>query len=197
MFEKTVSHNYEVVKLKDFCTVQYGYTETASLEPIGKKFLRITDITNKYIDWSNVPYCKISDEDFENYKLNTGDIVVARTGATVGVAAIIGKSHPESVFASFLVRIKSNDDLFKNIIGLSITSKDFLDFIQLNAGGSAQPQANPPLLGEYNLKIPNQREINDFNTRINTIFDSIDSNEQEISKLQELKQLVISRINGM
>ena len=197
LFEKTVSHNYEVVKLKDFCTMQYGYTETASLEPIGKKFLRITDITNKYIDWSNVPYCKISDEDFENYKLNTGDIVVARTGATVGVAAIIGKSHPESVFASFLVRIKSNDDLFKNIIGLSITSKDFLDFIQLNAGGSAQPQANPPLLGEYNLRIPNQREINDFNTRINTIFDSIDSNEQEISKLQELKQLVISRINGM
>ncbi|MBQ0166252.1 MAG: restriction endonuclease subunit S, partial [Treponema sp.] len=149
LFEEITKENCSEVKLKDFCTMQYGYTETANFEPIGKKFVRITDITSAFINWDTVPYCKIDYKNFELYKLNTGDVIVARTGATVGVAKIIGRNHPDLVFASFLVRIKSNDELYKNIIGLSVVSKKFLEYVQMNAGGSAQPQADPPLLGEY------------------------------------------------
>ena len=62
--------------------IQYGYTETASSEEIGPKFLRITDIQNDKVDWNSVPYCKINEKDLEKYLLKDDDIVVARTGAT-------------------------------------------------------------------------------------------------------------------
>ena len=39
-----------------------------------------------------------------------------------------------------------------------------------------------------------EKEMNDFETRVSTIFESILANEKEINKLIELKQLVISRI---
>lgn len=195
LFDEIAKNNYKSIKLKNLCTMQYGYTETASFEPIGKKFLRITDITNQFIDWKNVPYCQISDKDFDTYKLQTGDVVVARTGATVGVAKIIGKNHPESVFASFLVRIKAINNLYQNIIGLAMTSKQFLNYIQMNAGGSAQPQANPPLLGEYEVQIPENTELKDFNMKIEKIYSEISIQEQEIMKLQEIRKLIISRIS--
>ena len=46
---------------------QYGYTESASTEEIGPRFLRITDIQNDFINWKSVPFCPISDSDLENF----------------------------------------------------------------------------------------------------------------------------------
>ena len=93
--------------------MQYGYTATATNSPIGSKFLRITDITQNSIDWNTVPYCPITTANHRKYVLSEGDVVVARTGATVGVAKMIGKNIPDSVFASFLVRIRPIDDDYK------------------------------------------------------------------------------------
>ena len=65
----------------------------------------------------------------------------------------------------------------------------------MNAGGSAQPQANPPLLGEYEVQIPENTELKDFNIKIEKIYSEISIQEQEIMKLQEIRQLIISRIS--
>ena len=178
-------------KLKDVCTMQYGYTETATLENVGPKFLRITDIAQSFIDWNPVPYCPISKQDYEKYVLREGDVVVARTGATVGVAKMMYGRIPDAVFASFLVRIKPLDEEYKYYFGLAITSSDFLDFVQTNAGGSAQPQANPPLLGEYELPIPPKERLQDFNSVAQSFLKTMESNEIEISQLKELQKTLL------
>ena len=44
---------------------------------------------------------------------------------------------------------------------------------------------------------PNLEKMKEYETKSSSIFENISSNEKEIAKLQELKQLVISRISGM
>lgn len=183
-------------KLKDYVVMQYGYTETATTEPVGPKFLRITDIVQSYIDWSAVPYCPITKENHSKYVLSEGDVVVARTGATVGYAKMVGKNIPDSVFASFLVRIRPLDDAYKYYFGLAITSTEFLEFVQTNAGGSAQPQANPPLLGEYEISLPNKHSLTEFNVSIAAFLRAIESNEMEISKLNEVKDTMVTMLSS-
>lgn len=183
-------------KLKDYVVMQYGYTETATTEPVGPKFLRITDIVQSYIDWSAVPYCPITKENHRKYVLSEGDVVVARTGATVGYAKMVGKNIPDSVFASFLVRIRPLDDAYKYYFGLAITSTEFLEFVQTNAGGSAQPQANPPLLGEYEISLPNKHSLTEFNVSIAAFLRAIESNEMEISKLNEVKDTMVTMLSS-
>lgn len=69
--------------LRDVCdSIDYGYTASANVEPIGPKFLRITDIVPSVIDWHSVPYCVAPEKNADKYALQEGDIVVARTGAT-------------------------------------------------------------------------------------------------------------------
>lgn len=189
------SNALTIGKLKDYTTMQYGYTETATYEPIGSKFLRITDIAQSYIDWNAVPYCPITKENHDKYVLSVGDVVVARTGATVGVAKMIGNNIPDSVFASFLVRIRPIDDDYKYYFGLAITSAEFLEFVQTNAGGSAQPQANPPLLGQFELSIPNKHNLADFNSKTIAYLSVIESNEIEISKLNEIKDTMVEMLS--
>ena len=196
-FKEYTADNASITgKLKDYSVMQYGYTETATTEPVGPKFLRITDIAQNYIDWNGVPYCPISEENHEKYVLSEGDVVVARTGATVGYAKMVGRNIPDSVFASFLVRIRPIDDEYRYYFGLAITSAEFLNFVQTNAGGSAQPQANPPLLGEFELSIPNKQSLPEFNTKISSFLGVIESNETEISKLHEVKDTMVKMLSS-
>ena len=191
-FKEYTANNASITgKLKDYSVMQYGYTETATTEPVGPKFLRITDIAQNYIDWNGVPYCPISEENHKKYVLSEGDVVVARTGATVGYAKMVGRNIPDSVFASFLVRIRPIDVEYRYYFGLAITSAEFLDFVQTNAGGSAQPQANPPLLGEFELSIPNKQSLSEFNKKISSFLGVIETNETEISKLHEVKDTMV------
>ena len=196
-FKEYTANNASITgKLKDYSVMQYGYTETATTEPVGPKFLRITDIAQNYIDWNGVPYCPISEGNHEKYVLSEGDVVVARTGATVGYAKMVGRNIPDSVFASFLVRIRPIDDEYRYYFGLAITSSEFLDFVQTNAGGSAQPQANPPLLGKFELSIPNKQSLPEFNTKISSFLGVIESNETEISKLHEVKDTMVKMLSS-
>ena len=196
-FKEYTANNASITgKLKDYSVMQYGYTETATTEPVGPKFLRITDIAQNYIDWNGVPYCPISEENHKKYVLSEGDVVVARTGATVGYAKMVGRNIPDSVFASFLVRIRPIDVEYRYYFGLAITSAEFLDFVQTNAGGSAQPQANPPLLGEFELSIPNKQSLPEFNTKISSFLGVIESNETEISKLHEVKDTMVKMLSS-
>lgn len=83
---------WKEIQLRDISSdISYGYTASAANENVGPQFLRITDITSGRINWETVPYCQISEKHIQKYKLEVGDIVIARTGATTGFNATIKK----------------------------------------------------------------------------------------------------------
>lgn len=69
--------------------IQYGYTASAIPGSDGIRMLRITDIQNNHVDWSSVPGCEISDEEAKKYLLHNNDILIARTGGTIGKSYIV------------------------------------------------------------------------------------------------------------
>ena len=94
--------------LSEICSTQYGFTASTLREKEGPRFLRITDMNkDPWITWSQVPFCKISESEFQKYKLSFGDILVSRM-ADPGKAAIM-ESDIDSVFASYLVRLIMNN----------------------------------------------------------------------------------------
>ena len=149
---------------------QYGYTESASNEKVGPKFLRITDIQNDFISWNKVPYCPISDEDFTKYKLQVGDVVIARTGNSTGATATI-KDKINAVFASYLIRFQINKQIADyNFIDFLVRSKLWYGFVKSVKSGSAQggANANDFALFPINLPlIPEQKSI----AKVLTAFD--------------------------
>jgi len=134
---------------------QYGYTESASTEKVGPKFLRITDIQDDFIDWNAVPYCPISEKDKLKYQLGVGDIVIARTGNSTGETATIKDDSVDAVFASYLIRFKINPQIADyNFIDFSLRSKRWKMFVKSIKGGSAQGGANANNFAEYPINLP-------------------------------------------
>ncbi len=148
--------------LGQYTNSQYGYTESATQEPIGPKFLRITDIQDGTVDWDKVPYCNISEDDLEKYLIRSGDIVIARTGATTGKSYLIADDI-KAVFASYLIRLTMKQTgLIATYLYYFMQSSSYWHQITEFSAGIAQPGVNAKKLKRVELPIPpveEQREI--------------------------------------
>lgn len=178
-------NNWKEVSLKDYCKTQYGFTASATDVDTEIKFIRITDIVPDFIDWQKVPFCEISESDFDKYKLIEGDIVVARTGATVGYAKQIRSNSFKAVFASYLVKIIPSHEINSRFLGILVESSVYKDFIQIIAGGSAQPNANAKDLTLFKFFLPPQPIQQRIADIISTYTELIEVNNQRIKLLEE------------
>ena len=132
--------------------IQYGYTASATEQPIGPKFLRITDLQNNSVNWKTVPFC--SCDEIEKYNLKKGDIVIARTGATTGKSFLLNKIPEPAIFASYLIRLGTSTSFPPEYIALFMQSIDYWRQITVVSKGSAQPGANASILSKLSVPLP-------------------------------------------
>ena len=154
--------------------IHYGYTAKANGKNIGPKFLRITDIQNNNVNWNLVPYCEISEEDIEKYLLSEGDLLFARTGATVGKSFLITGKIPEAIFASYLIRIIINNNVNKKYISYFFHSNHYWSQIHLKKIGSGQPNVNGKKLANIKLPLPPLSIQNQIVQKIEELFSKLD-----------------------
>lgn len=189
-------------RLRDLSLIGYGYTESASGQQVGPKFLRITDIQDNRVDWNSVPYCPIKSSDLPKYKLADGDIVFARTGATTGKSYLV-TDPPEAVFASYLIRVQLNTtELLPQFINLFFQTQSYWGSIRLGVSGSAQGGFNATKLGELAITFPNLKKEQQS---IVTKFDGLAAEtqrlesiyQQKLAALDELKKSLLQKaFNG-
>ncbi|MBE7412337.1 MAG: restriction endonuclease subunit S [Leptospiraceae bacterium] len=179
-------------ELAEISKINYGYTEKASSQPIGPKYLRITDIQENGVDWETVPYCKCSDEDYTKYALETGDIVFARTGATTGKSYLL-ENPPIGVFASYLIRLKINskDVILPKLIYYFFQSGIYWKEINEGITGAAQGGFNASKLGKMKISFPistnEQKQIIDRLDQLFIITKTL--GEKYTSKLESVEEL--------
>ena len=129
--------------------------------------LRITDIVPNTINWGRVPFCPIEESDEQKYLLSEGDILVARTGATVGYAKRINKMHPSLFSLHTWCVIKANKAIDNIFLGLSVEREHFKNFISMFVTGAAQPQANATTMSRFPFYYPGEEILTDFNESLN------------------------------
>jgi type I restriction enzyme S subunit len=166
--------------------VAYGYTESASDEKVGPRFLRITDIQNGVVDWHTVPYCPISESDHRKYRLHSGDIVVARTGNSTGENYLY-RSTEDAVYASYLIRFRVNqrsaDPAF---VWYNMRTQRWQDFINSSKTGSAQAGANAKVLGLFPLPLPPLAEQKAIAAVLGALDDKIELNRRMNATLEAM-----------
>lgn len=178
----------EVTALAGVCSdVSYGYTASATTEPIGPKFLRITDIQGGKFDWDAVPYCEATQDDVEKYALAVGDIVVARTGNSTGENAQVVALDGDAVFASYLIRFRVDENRANPFfVGYQLRSSRFREFVLSIRGGSAQPGANAKQLGTFDIQLPPRQVQNEAVAVLRALDDRIANLRQTNATLQAI-----------
>ena len=189
-----IPESWEVVRLGDYCyKPNYGYTESANDSPVGPKFLRITDIQNDAVNWEDVPYCICSEEVKEKYLLKTGDIVIARIGATTGKAYIIDDC-PEAIFASYLIRVRTKDNLLPTFLAQYFRTNSYWKQIDQSKGGRLKGGVNIPILSNLVLPLPYLSEQQQIAKTLQACDTKITALEQEAQHLGELFHAMLEEL---
>ncbi len=170
----TLPESWAPATIGEICTaLQYGYTASASDEPCGPRFLRITDIQNGLVQWSSVPYCQIESELTQKYQLHPGDIVFARTGGTVGKSFIISFIPEPSVFASYLIRLSAHSNVEPKYLYYFFQTASYWEQIGLKKGG-LQGNVNATTLSSLELPICSLNEQHRIVAKIEELFSELD-----------------------
>ena len=173
----------------------YGVSESAKSE--GKyKLLRITDIQNNKVNWNTVPLTDYPEEKAASYTLRTGDILFARTGATVGKSYLVDNSVPEnSIYASYLIRVQVSSIINSNYVKYFFESGFYWNQIADNSVGVGQPNVNGTSLGNLWLPIPPIQEQERIVEKLNswcTIIDEIKVTQESIrATISDLRSRIL------
>jgi type I restriction enzyme S subunit len=179
-------------------SIQYGYTESSSKEKIGPKFLRITDIQDYRVNWDDVPYCIIDNEEKQKYLLEDGDLVFARTGATVGKSFLIKGEIPESIFASYLIRLRFPKQVNDKYVWYYFQSPFYWSQIVDKQVGIGQPNVNGTKLGRLEIIIPRTLEeqkliVAEIESRLSVCDKIEESIEQSLKQSESLRQSILKK----
>ncbi|MCF5878020.1 restriction endonuclease subunit S [Aeromonas veronii] len=134
--------------------IHYGYTASANHDLSDYKLLRITDIQNNTVDWEKVPGCEISSEQAQGYLLSDGDILIARTGGTIGKSYLVENIDVHSVFASYLIRVRRLDSIYAPYVKTFLGANIYWRQLEMVSMGTGQPNVNGNSLKNLNIPLP-------------------------------------------
>ena len=157
-------------------TIQYGLNNSA--EQSGTyRFLRITDIQNGKVNWDTVPFTNTNES--AKYLLHINDIVFTRTGATVGKSFLITELPYETVYASYLIRIRLIGKILPQYIYQFFNSQCYWKQITGKAVGVGQPNCNGTSLKELFIPFPPLSEQERIVSIAEAILEYVDIISQE------------------
>lgn len=182
---------WEEKTLKEVSEIAGEYGLNASSKPFdGVRYLRITDITDfGYLNddkvSANVEDGKKQDE------LVEGDILFARTGATVGKTLVYRKDFGDCLFAGYLIRYRLKKDcILPRFIHYITHSKEYYKWVETNQEAAAQPNISAKKYNMLFIRYPNI----DVQHRIVSHLDSLSST---IRKLEELQQKTLAECDAL
>ena len=172
-------------------TIQYGLSNSAESQGT-HRLLRITDIQDGKVNWKYVPFTTI--DNAETYLLRKDDIVFARTGATVGKSFLITELPFESVYASYLIRIRLFDCISPSYLYQFFNSHCYWEQITDKSVGVGQPNCNGTSLKELFIPLPSLNEQKRIVPAANSLLNYASVIESEKDSLQGMLNLAKSKI---
>ena len=194
---KGFSGNWERYNFSDVSeSFEYGLNAAATEYDGENKYIRITDINEKTraLDLNDLTSPNFDLSKAENYKLHLGDLLFARTGASVGKTYIYKKNDGVVYFAGFLIRAKLKNTVSSQFIFQSTLTEKYNKFIRLTSQRSGQPGVNAKEYGLCEIYLSQLEE----QTAIGNYFQQLDSlitqHQHKHTKLLNLKQALLQKM---
>ena len=115
--------------------------------------------------------------------LKDGDILFARTGATVGKSYLVNSLQENAIYASYLIRVQTYNQVLPEFVKYFFESGYYWSQILCNSVGIGQPNVNGTILANLMLPIPpitEQKRIVKELTKWLSIIDKIDRGKENL-----------------
>ena len=175
---------------------EYGLNAAATEYDGKHKYIRITDIddlTHLFLqDDLTSPDIDFSTAD--DYLLQEGDVLFARTGASVGKTYIYRRSDGDLYFAGFLIRAKIKSDYDADFVFQNTLTDSYDSYIRITSQRSGQPGVNAQEYANFALSVPSlaeQKKIGAYFSHLDTL---ITLHQRKCDKYKSIKAGLIRKL---
>jgi type I restriction enzyme S subunit len=185
------------MRIGDYCSVKSGYAfESSQFESNGIPVIRISDIQDSRVHTEN----SVRVQEFSldgDYVLQTGDFVIAMSGATTGKIGMYRNPHISYVnqrVGKFIV--KDKEQLYPDYLYHAMNSKNFGNQLAKVLEQGAQPNISSRLIESFLISVPDSileqeaiaEALSDIDELIETLKQEID---KKVNLLRALSQKLV------
>ena len=175
---------------------EYGLNAAATEYDGKHKYIRITDIddsTHLFIQ-DNLTSPDIDFSTADDYLLQAGDVLFARTGASVGKTYIYRSSDGDLYFAGFIIRAKIKRNYDADFVFQNTLTDNYDSYIRITSQRSGQPGVNAQEYANFALSVPclaEQKKIGAYFTNLDNL---ITLHQRKYDKLQIIKKAMLEKM---
>ncbi|SES20963.1 type I restriction enzyme, S subunit [Butyrivibrio fibrisolvens] len=175
---------------------EYGLNAAAKEYDGENKYIRITDIDDESHEFKQDDLTS-PDTDLsvaENYKLSEGDILFARTGASVGKSYIYKASDGLVYYAGFLIRARIKEENNPEFVYQNTLTNNYEKFIQVTSMRSGQPGVNAQEYSQFEIMIPSKAEQDKIAYCFRNLDNLITLHQRKCDNLKEVKKYMLQNM---
>lgn len=184
--------------IDELCTsLKYGTSKKS--KPEGSVVvLRMGNIQNGEIDWSNLMYTD-DKEDIEKYLLKKGDVLFNRTNGSadlIGKTSIYRGEYP-AIYAGYLIKLDYGKDIIGEYLNYIMNSNKARAYCnKIKSSGASQFNINAKKIGAFEIPVPTieeQQEIVNILDKLLAKYNKIKNLEQQLEKIELLKKAILAK----
>ena len=181
-------------------SMQYGSSEKANDDKNGIPVLRMGNIQEGDLDFSDLKYLPKNLKDINKLLLNPQDLIFNRTNSAelVGKTAVYKNNQPVATFASYLIRVKVSEfynSEFLSFVTNSLFGRSYIDSVVTQQVGQAN--VNGQKYKKMPIPILSLDEMNEIVQQVNSIISQIKYLNQSITinlgRIQNLRQSILQK----
>jgi type I restriction enzyme S subunit len=157
-------------------------------------YLRITDISDDGRYLNNSPV-SVNNSESSKYFLEEGDLVFARTGASVGKTYLYNLNDGRLVYAGFLIKLKPDNQTLNSVFLKYLTQNKFYkDWIIQNSMRTGQPGINGIQIKSFQIPLPPLSEQEKIAEVLSDTDLWIESTEALLAKKRQIKKGAMQKL---
>ena len=188
---------WEQRKLGDVATsFDYGLNAAATEYDGQNKYLRITDIddeTHRFLK-SDLTTPLADLEKSACYLLKEGDLLFARTGASVGKTYLYRQFDGIVFFAGFLIRARIGEDVDPEFVYQATLTDAYRKYVVIASQRSGQPGVNAQEYANYRIMLPSKTEQHQIGMALRSIDSLITLHQRKYDKLCVVKKSMLDKM---
>ncbi len=188
---------WEQRKLGSIATsFDYGLNAAATEYDGRNKYLRITDIddaTREFLESDlTTPLADLAMS--ADYLLKEGDLLFARTGASVGKTYLYRQFDGMVYFAGFLIRARISEGADPEFVYQATLTDAYKKYVAITSQRSGQPGVNAREYADYQLMLPSKTEQQQIGMTLRSLDSLITLHQRKYDKLCTVKKSMLDKM---
>ncbi len=196
-----IPKGWRVGKLGEIISVQNGYAfKSRDFQEIGNiGIIKIKNISSNKVDIENMDFIteQIAEKVDNKFKITSGAILIAMTGAEVGKVGIVAKTNKKLFLNQRVGMFRDKMKGGTKYSYIMIVSNEWQEYIRGKAMGSAQPNISANGIEEIKIIIPAINILEKFDKIISENLELITENLYQIGELTQIRDTLLPKLmNG-